>query len=358
MHPTFLNIARIAAFWGLYGIVNPALGQAYDEMYNRTGPEVVVGGVTAMGTEKMYVVGEGDNLWDLSEEFFFDSMMWPALWSLNPQITNPHYIYPGDVLFIRPPGVKEEKTSLVWSASRYNESPKNLTLRTRTYGFIAAEDYQESGIIQFSREEKEYLSTYDEVYIEFTTARVVRPGDEYTIYRVERPIASLDEESDEPVGQLVKFLGVIRILDTSKPLVRGLVLSCSEEILRDDLVTGIFSQQNITKPVGNDLDVSGKILDSFEEIDMYGEHQYVFIDLGRNQGVVPGNRLTVLDRGDPFLAQYREEDLDVALEDFPWEHKGMLMVVESYDDHALAVIIGSIQSMKNGSLVRMFQDLQ
>ena len=129
-------------------------------------------------------------------------MMWPALWSLNPQITNPHYIYPGDVLFIRPPGVKEEKTSLVWSASRYNETPKNLTLRTRTYGFIAAEDYQESGIIQFSREEKEFLSTYDEVYIEFTTARVVRPGDEYTIYRVERPIAVLDEETEEPVGHL------------------------------------------------------------------------------------------------------------------------------------------------------------
>ena len=169
---------------------------------------------------------------------------------------------------------------------------------------------------------------------------------------------ALDEETEEPVGQLVKFLGVIRILDTSKPLVRGLVLSCSEEILRDDLVTGIFSQQNITKPVSNDLDVSGQILDSFEEIDMYGEHQYVFIDLGRNQGVVPGNRLTVLDRGDPFLRDYREEDMDVALEDFPWEHKGMLMVVESYDDHALAVIIGSIQAMENGSLVRMFQELQ
>ena len=98
MHSNHLNIVLVAAFLGLCGTATPALGQAYDEMYNRTGPEVVVGGVTAMGTEKMYVVGEGDNLWDLSEEFFFDSMMWPALWSLNPQITNPHYIYPGDVL--------------------------------------------------------------------------------------------------------------------------------------------------------------------------------------------------------------------------------------------------------------------
>ena len=337
----------------------PSLASAqFDEVYDRGGPEVVVGGVTAMQTEKLYVVGEGDNLWDLSEEFFFDSMMWPALWSLNPQITNPHYIYPGDVLFIRPPGVKEEKTSLVWSASRYNEVPRNLTLRTRTYGFIAAEDYQESGIIQFSREEKEMLSTYDEVYIEFTTARVVRVGDEYTIYRVERPIDSVEDDVDEPVGHLVKFLGVIRILDTSKPLVRALVLSCAEEVHRDDLVTGIFSQQNVTKPVANQLDITGRILDSFEEVNLYGEHQYVFIDKGRNQGVVPGNRMTVIDRGDPYLSGHRNEEVDVALEDFPWEHKGSLMVVESYDDHSLAVIIGSIRSFENGAMVRMFQEAE
>ena len=75
-------------------ILIPSTGYAqYEELYEREGPEVVVGGVTALQTEKLYVVGEGDNLWDLSEEFFFDSMMWPALWSLNPQITNPHYIY-------------------------------------------------------------------------------------------------------------------------------------------------------------------------------------------------------------------------------------------------------------------------
>ena len=81
------------------------------------------------------------------------------------------------------------------------------------------------------------------------------------------------------------------------------------------------------------------------------------LSTSEKSGVVPGNRLTVLDRGDPSR-DYREEDMDVALEDFPWEHKGMLMVVESYDDHALAVIIGSIQAMENGSLVRMFQELQ
>lgn len=348
-------VQNISLCIGCFLVVPMSAYGQYEDQFDRDGPEVVVGGVTAMGTEKLYIVGEGDNLWDLSDEFFFDSMMWPALWSLNPQITNPHYIYPGDVLFIRPPGVKKEKTTLVWSASRYNEAPRNLTLRTRTYGFVAAEDYQESGIIQFSREEKEMLSTYDEVYIEFTTARVVRVGDEYTIYRVERAIESL-EDDDEPVGHLVKFLGVLRVLDTSKPLVRAVILSCTEELERDDLVTGIFSQQNVTKPVANQMDISGFILDSFEEIDFYGEHQYVFIDQGRNQGVVPGNRLTVIERGDPYLSGHKDKEVDVALEDFPWEHKGSLMVVESYDDHSLAVIIGSIRAFENGAKVRMFQE--
>ena len=44
----------------------------------------------------------GDTLWDLSTQYLADPFMWPALWSFNPQVTNPHWIYPGDTIYLEP----------------------------------------------------------------------------------------------------------------------------------------------------------------------------------------------------------------------------------------------------------------
>ncbi len=47
---------------------------------------------------KTYVVEKGDTLWDISSVFLEQPWLWPKIWRLNPEINNPHLIYPGDII--------------------------------------------------------------------------------------------------------------------------------------------------------------------------------------------------------------------------------------------------------------------
>jgi hypothetical protein len=330
-------------------------GGYVDQLEDRYGPEVVVGSVTALNTERLYVVQENDTLWDLSESFFYDTWMWPLLWALNPQITNPHWIYPGDVLFITPPGgTPVEVQSVDWTfSSRFAQEPKSLNLRTRTKGFIAREQFLESGIVRFSRESKQMLSTYDEIFIDFTHIEHVGVGDEYTLYRVDDERVLTNDDGAE-IGRIVRFLGTVRILDTTHELVKGIITRATEEIFRDDLVAELQFDMPTTSPVPNKKEQSAKVIDAFYEIDEFAEHIYIFIDKGKRDGVVPGNRFIIRERGDPYFDIHRTEKLNANLKDFPWQDVGSIMVVQTFDNHCLGVITSSIHEIGRGQELYMY----
>ncbi len=47
-----------------------------------------------------YIVKKGDTLWGISGMYLAEPWLWPQLWDVNPQIDNPHLIYPGDELYL------------------------------------------------------------------------------------------------------------------------------------------------------------------------------------------------------------------------------------------------------------------
>ena len=121
----------------------------------------------------IYVVKRGDTLWDISERFFKDPFFWPNLWSRNPTIGNPHFIYPGQKLRILPDRIEVVTTPVPSSPTAGSESatPGDLkSIREKIFqvfgseGFITEKELAGVGRIVATNHDRVIVGAMDTVY--------------------------------------------------------------------------------------------------------------------------------------------------------------------------------------------------
>src|SRR2546421_1995112 len=106
-------------------------------------PPVETGPALKPGAPKHYTVKRGDTLWGIATMYLRDPWLWPEVWIINPQVPNPHLIYPGDTLALAygadgRPQVSLEQAGAVRLDPRLRSAALDTAIPTIPYSAIAA----------------------------------------------------------------------------------------------------------------------------------------------------------------------------------------------------------------------------
>lgn len=349
--------------WPLFALASLALAQ--ETVVQQSGDALAFTG--ASGTPEYYVVQPGDTLWDISSKFLGNPYYWPRLWSINEQITNPHWIYPGNrVRFtlgtvLEPPEVGLETggrdgytvESLDYGVSDAECGPNvhfDTDVPSALYsapGFLAyAEDVDVLGSVPKARNRNTHLSEGDLLYLSMDDPEAYDCGDVLMIFR---PIAKQvrhPQERKEKLGSLYRIVGEVKVVHRYGNYVSAVVRSSYSEIERGDMVgpsLPVALEVEAHPPKG---DVSGTIVARLTtEATLAATGETVFLDRGRSDGLRVGNSFYVVEQRDEKL-DYKEEDTEL-----PPTVIGRLVVVRVDEDTSTAVVTDASHPIDVGQRV-------
>lgn len=143
-----------------------------------------------------YVVQKGDTLWDISAVFLQSPWLWPEVWHANPQIENPHLIYPGDQINLvyldgKPAITVNRSHPTVKLGPQVREIDNNSAIETiplkdiepflRKLRILNKEDIDLSPYVVAAEEDRNVSATSDLVYVR--NLKNARQGDRFAIVR-------------------------------------------------------------------------------------------------------------------------------------------------------------------------------
>jgi hypothetical protein len=236
-------------------------------------------------------VHRGDTLWDISDHYYRNPWMWPKVWSYNTQVQNPHWIYPGDQIRLRNDGGDDQAVQSIGGIVNRRAAIPADTVFLRDKGFMDDPRRDVWGVISGSPEDRMLLSEGNVVYLDIKDDHQPKPNQELSIFRPARSAGK---------GAAVQILGTLRIetFDEKKKIARARVTESLDAIERGANVGPIGRRFDVVPPVRNKNDIVARVVMSVYPHAYHVQNQVVFIDKGSDDGLVPGNRLFILRRGD------------------------------------------------------------
>ena len=259
-----------------------------------------------------YVVVKGDTLWDISGKFFKDPWKWPHIWGMNKDtIKNPHWIYPGQTIFLD----REHGSLSIGKA--VGESSDGTT---RLSPEIISEEGRHGAIPSIpSKVIDPFLSQPLIVSDEFVAGAprlvgvpdervIVGPGDvvyakgliedQGKKWQVFRPGKTFtDPDTHEVLGREAVYLGSIEV-DKFANVSTAVVTDAKLEINVGDLLVAPSAPTPFNYlPRAPESQINATVISIYGGVTQAGQDSIVTLNKGARDGLQNGNVLAIFSKG-------------------------------------------------------------
>ncbi|PVZ68176.1 hypothetical protein DC094_12810 [Pelagibaculum spongiae] len=311
-----------------------------------------------------YTVVKGDTLWDISALFLQDPWLWPEIWQANPQIENPHLIYPGDNvqlvykdgqprLLVDPPTSGGKEVSVDSQGRKVVKLKPQIRVRPIDSAIpsIPLEDIQPYlvGAVVMSdkeianaahlvagREKNFYMSTSQKGYVK---GLVDTDNRGYSIYRP--GVEYKDPETGEVLGREMVYVAQATVV-RGGDLVTVRINASKIEAKPGDIIVPALAQhiRPYYQPHTANADLNGRILSVYGGNKLIGQHNVIVLSKGENDGMEAGHVFALHQVGDTVKDPLTREKTKL-----PDEEAGVAMVFRTFDRVSLALVMKAERPM-------------
>jgi hypothetical protein len=310
------------------------------------------------GSPSEYVVKKGDTLWAIADRFLNQPWKWPSIWYNNPQIENPHLIYPNDTIIVSYINGRPQ----ISIGTRAYEKKSPAVREVKRDGAIAAfpakivEDFLMTNQVRLDSEmqaapyvlggvaERLYVGAEDEFYVHgklsetFKNYGVFRQGDSY-----------IDPDSGEILGHHVVQIGAAKVVGYEEELAMLKAIRAKTVIRRGDRLLEEVSKVSVENmyPKQPNQKVYGSIIAVENGRNTAGAMDIVALNRGYEEGIESGNLLGL------FAQRERLKTIgNKSIIDSPERRVGSMLVISVYAKMSYGIILQASQQVTSGTIIK------
>jgi LysM repeat protein len=315
---------------------------------------------------KNYVVRRGDTLWGIANTFLRDPWLWPEIWYINPDIHNPHRIYPGDTvrLALRGDGrtaLQVVRGSTVRLEPMLRSEPLEGPIATIPYwvigaflsrpGVLTGDEVKAAPYVAALRDDHQIAGTGHDLYVKKLDGET---GARYSVMHVDEPLN--DPQSGRKLGYVAIYTGTAQV--TRPGTITKLVLTdAARETLQGDVLIAEDSSSNSDfVPHGPTQAIDGRIIAVEDNVLLAGQYDVVALNRGSQDGLDRGSVLTI-DLAGERVADHCAKIDGVSTcwvshsAQLPNESTGTLLVFKTYERMSYALILNDTLPINVGDIV-------